>query len=677
LVLLAFESLGQIIPADRLPTWQGNVGIPGGIPNRTTIFTNMASGATVAQIQHALSVCPSNQVVKLAAATYTFSSALSIPNGVTLRGAGMDNTIINSSANEAIQMIGSWGNDFGAPVTANHVSITSGYTQNSSSLTLSATSLSGAAEAVPAGRLVMIDQQSTTNDDATGGYGLQGVWWSIANPTTGSDRYYHEISYVTGKVGHVIGIDPPIWHSTFESGKLPQVWFANPGTPVEMAGVEDLTLHCSSAGSSLHGVYYEYTHNCWVKNCKVTNWRYGIQFYLSVRNEVRHCYTGGKSGTGDDYINFIYYGGGHLWEDNIVNDENQSAFLLESAVGCAFAYNYTTNGNSTGGGNMMTGDFNSHGGNNALNLLEGNSLIQVSLDNGWGSGFEWMFFRNRIRGWDEVASGYSSWVAAIDTYSMNRFMTYVGNVLGTSTKNTVYTGTSVANNLVYLNDLSISGHAPSPDPVVTSTMIRRMNWDSATSTNGGLVSAGFTSGDVASSLLYSSKPSYFGTLTWPPVDPTSVTYSSSITNIPAGYRLVNGSDPPAGGGDTTPPTLSSATIPSAGTSISLAISETWNFGAGGNGGVTMSMSGGVVTATYASGAGTSTGVWNLSRTVLQGETGTISYTQPGNGIEDTSGNDMVTFSGTSVVNNSTATGGAAASSVRWTTGISAFGSGTR
>jgi hypothetical protein len=113
-----------------------------------------------------------------------------------------------------------------------------------------------------------------------------------------------------------------------------------------------------------------------------------------------------------------------------------------------------------------------------------------------------------------------------------------------------------------------------------------------------------------------------------------------------------------GGGDTTPPTVSSATINSAGTQITLAMSETIAFGANGNGGLTLSMSGGAVTATFSSGAGTSSLVYSLSRKVLQGETGTHSYTQPGspagNGIEDTAGNDLVNYSGATVTNNSTA-----------------------
>lgn len=113
--------------------------------------------------------------------------------------------------------------------------------------------------------------------------------------------------------------------------------------------------------------------------------------------------------------------------------------------------------------------------------------------------------------------------------------------------------------------------------------------------------------------------------------------------------------PYVGGGDVTPPTVSAAAINGAGTQLTLTLSETVAHGAGGGGGLTLSASGGAVTATYASGSGSAALVYTLSRTILQGETITRSYTQPGNGIEDTSGNDLASFSAQAVTNNSTQT----------------------
>lgn len=71
-------------------------------------------------------------------------------------------------------------------------------------------------------------------------------------------------------------------------------------------------------------------------------------------------------------------------------------------------------------------------------------------------------------------------------------------------------------------------------------------------------------------------------------------------------------------------------------------------GAGGNGGFALTCSGGAVTATYSSGDGTATYVYSLSRSVADSETCTLAYTQPGNGLEESGGVDLPSFSGASV-----------------------------
>ena len=113
--------------------------------------------------------------------------------------------------------------------------------------------------------------------------------------------------------------------------------------------------------------------------------------------------------------------------------------------------------------------------------------------------------------------------------------------------------------------------------------------------------------------------------------------------------------PPSGfvGDDVTAPTLSTKTIAANGTTLTLAFNETVSIGAGGNGGWTISPSGGAATLAYSSGSGTSSLVYTISRPIQFNETATVSYTQPTDGVEDTTGNDLVTFSGSSVTNSST------------------------
>jgi len=106
-----------------------------------------------------------------------------------------------------------------------------------------------------------------------------------------------------------------------------------------------------------------------------------------------------------------------------------------------------------------------------------------------------------------------------------------------------------------------------------------------------------------------------------------------------------------GEADTTAPTLTSATINAAGTSLSLLFSET--VVATINTGWTITPSGAAATLTYASGSGTNTLVYTISRAIQSSETATASYTQPGDGIEDAAGNDLEDITNRSAVNDST------------------------
>src|SRR5438093_1419604 len=81
-------------------------GVVGGIPTRTTICSRLNPGASTAQINSAIANCPSGQVVFLNAGTYVIAGGIVFNNrsGVTLRGAGPDQTLIVFSGS-----FGCWG----------------------------------------------------------------------------------------------------------------------------------------------------------------------------------------------------------------------------------------------------------------------------------------------------------------------------------------------------------------------------------------------------------------------------------------------------------------------------------------------------------------------------------------------------------------------------------------
>lgn len=105
------------------------------------------------------------------------------------------------------------------------------------------------------------------------------------------------------------------------------------------------------------------------------------------------------------------------------------------------------------------------------------------------------------------------------------------------------------------------------------------------------------------------------------------------------------------GGDTTAPTLISATIAANGTSLSLVFNEAVTVNT--NTGFVLTATGSP-SLTYASGTGTATLVYTIGAAVAQSESGiTLAYTTGADYIEDAAGNDLDSFSDASVTNNST------------------------
>lgn len=112
------------------------------------------------------------------------------------------------------------------------------------------------------------------------------------------------------------------------------------------------------------------------------------------------------------------------------------------------------------------------------------------------------------------------------------------------------------------------------------------------------------------------------------------------------------------GTDETAPTISSASVPTAGNNIAVQMDEPMQVGAGGSGGWTTSLGDATITAAAVDGSDDTIINLTPSRTLNNpSDEGafTIGYTQPGNGFQDQAGtpNDLATLSGQAVTNNST------------------------
>ncbi len=108
---------------------------------------------------------------------------------------------------------------------------------------------------------------------------------------------------------------------------------------------------------------------------------------------------------------------------------------------------------------------------------------------------------------------------------------------------------------------------------------------------------------------------------------------------------------PAPVGDAIPPNITTSVIDSNGAFLTLTADESISIGIGGSGGFVLSTG---QTLTYSSGDASASVVYSISPGVLSAATPTLAYTQPTDGWEDTSaGNDLSSFSGAGITNNST------------------------
>jgi len=216
--VLASTVLAQIIPDSRAVVWQGNVGVTGGIPARTVLRNCVtedgarASGSnTASQINECISNTPAGGVAYLPAGNYLVTSPIYLQSNKTLRGAGLNSTIIrcNANLNGIIIAYGGYTDCTGG---AGAISIVSGYTKGSSQITLAS------ASSISAGDFMYLSElnDSTIPVKPDGGNGI----WRGGCYGSGGSRDRTQIVKVTGKNGNTLTVSPPLYF-TISSGNAP------------------------------------------------------------------------------------------------------------------------------------------------------------------------------------------------------------------------------------------------------------------------------------------------------------------------------------------------------------------------------------------------------------------------------------------------------------------------
>ncbi len=532
------------IDISRRVAWQGNVGIVGGIPIRTTIYTNLPAGSSLATVQSALNNCPSNQVALLAAGSYgpwngdlDFST---VADGVTLRGAG-PTTIITASG----QMLMRGNTSEAALSTEANLSVSA--TKGSSTLTLASVP-----SWVTVGGLVGVDQLDDSAFVSGGGTeGGAGYREIMGNGTRGMGQ----ICRVTAKDATTITVEIPLYYG-WDTAKTAQIFqpFYVPGTgdPVRYCGIEDMKIIGGTSDGGTHMILMEDADQCWVKNVEIQNMvgASGIKTVGSYRCEFRQNYihdshlVDGGHGYG---ITIWHDSSACLIEDNILSGLHIGIGFAFGSSGNVVAYNYIKDGlaDSTQSPSLST-----HGVHCWQNLFEGNYCEDKLLAD-WthGSSSHTTFFRNRVTG----ENGVNDQRACVSVEYYNRYYNIVGNVLGvpgrqnkaiehsSSTSQGSQGSISKLGGEVNIND----DFSPADAYAYASGgfILYHRNYD--TFTAGIIDESGIDTTLNASYYLASQSTNCI--IPYSPIGPVG-TNATSYTNIQAGHRFTFGTNFIASGG---------------------------------------------------------------------------------------------------------------------------------
>ncbi len=535
-----------ILDPTRAIDWT-NVGVPGGIPNRTTICatieaSSFASGGSdaTAGIQSALNSCASGQVVLLSAGTFLINSGLHVPSNVTLRGSGTLNTILQAHGSGSVISLGPGG----SPSVSGAPSITSGATQGSTSIVLSN------ASGVTVGSYLLI---SELNASWVSIHGSEGACtWCDGGLGWNGTRVRGQIVEVTSVSGNTIGITP--LYSAYTLSPL-AVHF---NAAAKYAGVEDLQVYSNNTGYGQTFLMDE-TAYCWIKGV-FSNYADGnhVSADYSYRGEIRDSYFSNafshSPGTTDGDVFIANKTSGFLVENNILERLHVSIMLNWGAAGNVVAYNYATGNFDISATNVNMMHMSMHGAHPQFNLWEGNVAPKFQPDSIWGSSSHNTTFRNWATGTSMIATPYSGrgvidWANAHPAFQASRAMdinfldsswNFVGDVVGSTAMtalsqsaggakmsqvaqiiapaNRSYDSDSYDFDFGYgeASDTGTSGFdCGSPCIPFTTALIH----GEYTGANGSITWSGTTTHSLPPSFVHSSKPSWFGNSAWPPIGP--------------------------------------------------------------------------------------------------------------------------------------------------------------
>lgn len=543
------------VPPQRRITWNAGLDPVGGIPNYTNVTCTGLDPTGVAdntsRIQTCINNAASGTAVFIPAGRYKISADLNMKSNIALRGAkatasgpflpsaDASMTTLNMTGGSRIVFPGGSKSANWNPGPGTGTSITAGYTQGSTSLTVSNASIYNVNDWIS----VYQNADPALIDDKNENYQGEDCGASCADP-----HVFQQYTRVIGKTGNVLTISPAIY-LTSPSPTGQSVRKQTFG--VVMAGVENMRLNGS--GTQAGGIVrIVFSKNVWVKGVEtyntgaVTGGSPHVWIQFSLQCELRDGYYqrgAGNDGGGQNYgILMFNWNSAHKVENNIVRDTRHAIVFQGGSSGSVVLYNYTDdNWESIPGqptvplNSFLSADLMpTHGGHPFMTLIEGNRSSNIWGDYIHGSASHITLFRNRVTC---IRSSYALvspflWVCVnIGTY--NRYYNIIGNVIG---QTAFVTGQVVSSSSATPLQPTIYrfGWSGSPgsytDTQPFSTSLRHGNYNYVSDAADNWESADHV---LMDSMYYASKPSFFGTCPWPPFGPEG---NPTINTLPAKDR---------------------------------------------------------------------------------------------------------------------------------------------
>ncbi len=542
-----------------------------GLPVRTTSCASVpvSGGDATAAIQAALDGCEGkNQVVELAAGTYTTSATIQVPSGVVLRGAGSDaasGTILISTKGGPVLAIGTsqdtvcYGSAFDSGAQP---LLTQDAAKETTTLTVAS------ASGFKSGDLALVDQ--VDDSDVSEG-DCTSIFKRAANYGV-SERV--EIASVSG---NTLTLTTPL-HWTFKTAQQAQVSRVS-ATPTKWAGIESVLVQGGRPGGypgqNAGGIDVSNAAYSWVKDVQVDGTTSGMPIRLAgtYRAVIRdsHFHNSYSYGFAQDNYGIVIACGASddLVENNIARFMDKPVVFNNSGGGNVVGYNYADNSWSCDGNNddgWQEVSIDCHCAFPHMELIEGNFAPHLGASTTHGNAGYLTYYRNYASSqpspskasqptssivWSQPFAPQYGNVGALQLDSPDIDITAIGNVFGSTSNGSLGLpadlgttsagqGQPAASSQAY--NLGSSGPAiylVDPTSVTWSSIWLHGNFDTVngkTMWNASTLTANLpmSTRTLPASLYYAARPGWWPAATpWPWVGPD---LAPMVGSLPAQTR---------------------------------------------------------------------------------------------------------------------------------------------